>query len=623
MKKSLQKIITLLLLSTSFFLHSQASYAAYTIDHLEPPFWWAGMKNQQLQLLLHGKDIADLSPSIDYSGLSIIKTTRVENPNYLFIDLELNANINPGTLTVHLSKMGTTQLTFTYPLLKRDKNSANRKGFDASDVIYLITPDRFSNANVLNDTVTGLREKLDRNNPSGRHGGDIQGMIKHLDYIANMGFTAIWSNPLTENNQPQYSYHGYSSTDLYKIDERFGTNKNFKQWVTKAREKGIGIIKDIVLNHIGSSHWWMNDLPTADWLNNHSPVKQYTNHARTTVQDPYASQQDHRHFVEGWFSDTMPDLNQSNKLLATYLIQNSIWWIEYSGLSGIREDTYSYANKHFLSQWANHIMAEYPNFTIVGEEWTTNPVIVSYWQKGKTNIDGYHGHAPSMMDFPLHTAMIEALTDEEKWGSGFVKMYEMLANDIVYPKPFNLVIFEGNHDTPRLFTQLNEDYDLYKMAMAYTLTMRGIPQIYYGSEILMLSPSVRDDGAVRADFPGGWPGDKINAFTGEGLSKQQKDAQNFLKKLLHWRKNSPVIHKGNLIHFFPQQGIYTYFRYNKKQKVMVVLNKNKHDTLLKTERFSEIINSETFGVDVISSKRYTLGKQMLVPARATLVLELQ
>jgi neopullulanase len=624
-RQSFGRSIINLLTTLALLLYTVTSQAAYNIEHMEPPFWWVGMKNQQLELLLHGKDIADLNPIINYEGLSVTKTTKVENPNYLFVNLEIAANTKPGTFTIRLNKAGSTQLTLDYSLLEREKDSANRNGFDTSDVIYLITPDRFSNGNPANDNVTTLREKLDRKNPSGRHGGDIQGMTKHLDYVASMGFTAIWCNPLTQNDQPIYSYHGYSITDLYNIDERFGGNNDYKEFVRQARAKGIGIIQDIILNHIGSKHWWNNDIPSPDWINFNkikSGATRITNHSRTTVQDPYAARQDHKQYVDGWFVDSMPDLNPSTPLLATYLIQNSLWWIEYAGLSGIRADTYSYSDKTFLSHWVNSIMAEYPHFNIVGEEWATNPITVSYWQKGKINTDGYEGTIPSMFDFPLHSSMIEGLNEKEDWGSGFIKMYEMLSNDVIYPNPSNLVFFEGNHDTPRLFSQLNEDYDLYKMAIAYTLTMRGIPQLYYGTEILMRSPMQRDDCAVRSDFPGGWPGDKTNAFSTIGLSTQQKSAQALVKKLLNWRKSATAIHDGKLIHYSPLDGIYTYFRYNNKQKVMIVLNKNPQTTALDTSRFSQVITSETKAIDVISSNRYTLGEHMQVPARSALVLEL-
>ncbi len=582
------------------------------------------MNNHQLQLMVHGEDIARLTPEISYPGINLDKVVRVENRNYVFLELTIGEDASAGELEFRFKDGNQVVMSHPYPLLARDSGSAGRQGFNASDVIYLITPDRFANGDPANDNVTTLKETRNRADPSGRHGGDIQGIIDSLDYIAGMGYTTIWANPLTENDQAKYSYHGYSATDLYQIDSRFGSNEDFKQLVTQANKRGLGVIQDVILNHIGSGHWWLKDLPTVDWLNGRGPnqVQLFTNHSRTTVQDPYAAKTDHRQFVDGWFVATMPDLNQQNPLLATYLIQNSIWWVEYAGLSGIREDTYSYADKRFLSEWSRRIMAEYPHFNIVGEEWTANPITVSYWQRGKNNADGYVSHLPSLMDFPLHEAMIAGLVEKENWGAGFVKMYEMLANDLIYPDPFNLVIFEGNHDTPRLFSQLDEDLDLYKMAIAYTLTMRGIPQLYYGTEVLMTSPKQRDDGNVRSDFPGGWQGDRSNAYTGEGLSEQQREAQAYLKHLLNWRKKATVIHQGKLMHYTPQNGVYSYFRYDDTNKVMVVMNKNDQATSLSPQRFGQVVGASTSGIDVISGKRFDMTQELQLPARSVLILEL-
>jgi glycosidase len=579
------------------------------------------MQDKNLQLLVHGDNISELTASIAYPGVTIKDIVKVSNKNYLFINLSIAAETVAGNVSIQFKQLDKAVLSVAYPLRARSANSAQRRGFSPSDVIYLIVPDRFANGDTRNDSVDSLKDKAKRSNPSGRHGGDILGMSAHLDYIANMGFTMIWPTPLTENAQPAYSYHGYATTDHYQIDARFGSNEDYRQFVAKANTKGIGVIQDIVLNHIGSGHWWMKDLPTADWLNYQAkPV--FTNHARTTLQDTHASAEDRKIFTDGWFSDHMPDLNQRNPLVANYLIQNSIWWTEYANLSGIRTDTYSYSDKAFLTNWSARLMQEYPNFNMVGEEWSTNPNIVSYWQKGKINHDGYVSSMPSMMDFPLHEALRQSLVETESYNGGLNKLYENIANDFLYPNADNLVIFEGNHDTSRLFSALNEDLDLYKIAMVYLATMRGIPQITYGTEILMTSPKQRDDGKVRSDMPGGWQADSINAFTGLGLSAKQKEAQDFLKKLLNWRKNTPVIHHGKLMHFAPDHGTYAYVRYDEKKKVMVILNKNKVATKIETVRFHEMLTSNATATEVLSGKRFDLSKQVNLPARSVLILEL-
>ena len=615
------KKLTYLLASVLCILNLPAYAKDYAIQHLEPASWWVGMHDRTLQLLVHGEDIADLSASINYPGVTITDIVKVTNKNYIFINLNIAPETVAGKFTLQFQQQGKTVLKVDYPLQSRSPNSARRRGFSPADVIYLIVPDRFANGDSTNDSIDTLKDKVNRSNPSARHGGDLAGMSQHLDYVANMGFTMIWPTPLIENNQTAYSYHGYAATNHYQIDSRFGNNEDYRQFVAHSKTKGIGIIQDIVLNHIGSGHWWMKDLPSADWLN-YQGKPTFTNHARTTLQDSHASAEDRKIFSDGWFSENMPDLNQRNPLVATYLIQNSIWWTEYADLSGIRTDTYSYSDKAFLANWSARLLQEYPNFTMVGEEWSTNPNIVSYWQKGKVNHDGYISSMPSMMDFPGYEALRQSLVEAETYNGGLNKLYENIANDFLYPDASNLVIFEGNHDTSRLFSAIDEDLDLYKMAMVYLATMRGIPQMTYGTEILMTSPKQRDDGKVRADMPGGWQADRINAFTGVGLSTKQKEAQDFLKKLLNWRKNNTVVHHGKLMHFAPDKGIYVYVRYDDKKKVMVVMNKNKQVVNLKTERFHEMLTSMPAATDVLSGKKFDLSKPINLPPRTVLILEI-
>ncbi|HSG52854.1 MAG TPA: glycoside hydrolase family 13 protein [Rheinheimera sp.] len=608
-------------------LSFNAAAANYQIKHLEPANWWVGMQHPMLQLMVHGDNIAKLTPTVNYPGVSLLSVERTANRNYLFINLKLEKDVAAGTVTLNFGLDGQTVLSHAYPLLQRRKDSAARVGFNPQDVIYLLTPDRFANGDPANDTMPGMLEQANRNDDSGRHGGDLAGIVKALPYLADMGFTAIWPTPLTENNQSAYSYHGYAATDLYQVDARFGTNAQYRELIAKANALGMKVIQDIIVNHIGHQHWWLNDLPDSNWLNNQSFLTGQTfvgtNHNRSTVQDPYASNIDTRQFTDGWFVDTMPDLNQRHPLLATYLVQNSIWWVEYANLSGIREDTYSYADKQFLSTWGQRIMLEYPNFNIVGEEWSPNPLIVSYWQRGKQNEDGYISHTPSMLDFPLYDALLKALSSDESWNGGWITLYEMLSNDHVYADPFNLVIFEGNHDTARIFSLLNEDMELYRMAISYLLTMRGIPQLFYGSEIAMPSPKQRDDGKVRADFPGGWAGDSVNAFTGKGLNDTQRSAQQLVKTLLNWRKTASAIHSGKLMHFAPDRGTYTYFRYNNAQTVMVVMNKQAQAVTLNLARFREVLPENKIATEVINGKTIPLKNTLTVPARATLVLDIR
>ena len=608
--------MTKLILLTIFFLSQLWSYS---IEHLEPPFWWTDMKNDKLQLMVHGPNIADLRPSISYDNIRITDVKTLHNPNYLFINLEISKNIQPGQFDINFLKNNKTIIKHNYTILERDMNSMHRNGFSSKDVIYLITPDRYANGNPKNDTVSELTEKANRKNKDSRHGGDLKGIIDHLDYISDMGFTQIWLNPVLENNQPKYSYHGYSTTDYYNIDARFGSNQLYKELSTKAKEKGIGIIMDLILNHIGSGHWWMNDLPSKDWINFEGEFIQ-TNHIHEAVHDPHLTQSQKDLFTDGWFVETMPDLNQDNEFLSTYLIQASIWWIEFANLSGYRIDTYPYVDKKFLSQWSKRISEEYPNFNYVGEEWTSNVTMVSYWQKGSKTYDDYESFIPSMMDFPLQSALNKAIQSEERWDSGIGNIYRVLSNDFQYGDPYNLVVFAGNHDMKRIYSELNENMDLYKMAMTFISTVRGIPQIYYGTEIAMTS--TEDHGQLRKDFPGGWPNDRVNAFVDTGLKPNQLEAKRFLKKLLNWRKNNAAIINGKMIHYPVRDGVYVYFREYKNDLVMVAMNNKERKMRIDSQRFYEVIKDRKSGKDIFNDKIYKLSKKITIPAKTVIVLEI-
>jgi len=604
-----------------FLILSSISIFALNVDRVEPLFWWIGMKNPTVQLMVHGQDIATSEISLNYPGVRITSISRQENHNYVFLDLNVSSEAKAGSFQIQFRKSKKEFASYTYELKNREPNSANRKGFDASDVIYLITPDRFVNGNQANDAVAGMKELPNRANKSGRHGGDIQGVKNSLDYISKMGFTAIWLNPVLENNMTRTSYHGYSTTDFYKVDPRYGTNEEYCELAQMLHQKGMKLMMDMVFNHIGSEHWWMNDMPSPDWINFYPDFKR-TNDRHISVEDPHASQGDRTLMTDGWFDTTMPDLNQRNPFLANYLIQNSIWWTEYAGLDGIRMDTYPYPDKNMMADWTRRMLEEYPDYYIVGEESSIYQSIVSYWQKGKINTDGYVSYLPGLMDFPLNNAVIKGLKEPETWDSGLGRIYEAIANDFQFPNPEKLVVFPDNHDMSRFYTQLDENFDLWKMGIAYYATTRGIPEVFYGTEILMTNHGPKDDGIIRSDFPGGWEGDQVNAFTGAGLTDQQKQAQDYLRKALNWRKTSEVVHSGKLMHFTPADGVYVYFRYDKNNKIMVVLNKNTHEKNLDNSRFSEIMGNCTSGKEIISGTIIPNLKSLKVPAMSAMIIEL-
>ena len=612
---SIKQLVTVFLFG--FFISTYLF--AQEIERIEPPNWWVGMNNPSLQILLYGDDIGALTPVISHANVQLKKVQSVENPNYLFLDLLLADDMAATTVNIDLLKGNKIAKRIEYAFLDREAGlTAN--GFDSSDVMYLITPDRFANGDTSNDEILGMREGLDRSFDSGRHGGDIKGILDNIDYIKELGFTAIWLNPILENDMDTYSYHGYAATDFYKVDARYGTNEEYKKLCQIAQSKGVKIIMDMILNHSGSEHWFVKDPPTSKWINNNNTFKP-TSHKRTTHQDPYASEYDKKAFVDGWFVDTMPDLNQREALMATYLIQNTLWWIEYAGINGIRMDTYPYPDKNFMSDWTAAVMDQYPNFNIVGEEWSLNPVVVSFWQRGKVNSNGYVSSLPSVMDFPIQDTFNRSLVAPENWNSGWINVYEMLGNDHLYPDPSNLVIFPDNHDMDRFFTQINYDFDLFKMGMVYFSTLRGIPQFYYGTEILMKNEK-EGHGQIRSDFPGGWKGDMINGFTGKGLTTQEQEAQALTTKLLNWRKEKAVIHTGKLMQFAPEDGVYSFFRYNEKETVMIIFNKNDKETAVSMDKYNEMIGDKSNAFDVLNDRIFSLESTLRISPKTALILEI-
>ncbi len=624
MKKTIiTKKILLTFISIILFFNISFSSSKISLDRIEPPFWWIGMKIPDLQLLVHGKNIAETSVNIDYEGIKLRDVTLVENPDYLFLHLVISKKTKSGKFIIYFKKANKIISTYEYELKKRRKNSEYRQGFNSSDVIYLLMPDRFSNGDPSNDNVKGMKEKADRNNPDGRHGGDIKGIVNHLNYLQNLGITALWINPLLENNMNTYSYHGYAITDYYKIDPRFGTNRDYLNLIDDCHKKGIKVIMDMVFNHCGIGHWWMKDLPMKDWIHQF-PKFTRTNYCSSVIVDPHASDFDRNLMLKGWFDKTMPDLNQNNKFLATYLIQNSIWWIENANIDGIRMDTYTYSNKNMMAKWTKRVLKEYPDFNIVGETWLPKPSLVSYWQKDALNKDGYNSYLPSVFDFPLYYALGKSFNEKETWNKGLIDLYNVLCDDYLYANPQNIVIFTDNHDCDRFFSKINKNLKSFKMAVAFLLTTRGIPEIYYGTEILMQGFKHNGDGDIRKDFPGGWKNDKINAFYKEGRNKEQNEAFDYLQNLLKWRKNKDVIHTGKLKHFIPHDGVYVYFRYNKKETIMVLLNNNNNeDKTINTKRFAECMRDYKYAKNIINGKTIYNLKSIIVPAKSAVILELK
>ena len=602
------KILVILLLICSISYSQQ-------IERIEPPFWWESFKNTSLQLLVYGENISNLDFNIKSNIVELISVEKAENPNYIFLNLEVNDKGRSGDFDIDYGGN-----SIKYNIHKKELDSDMHIGFNSSDVLCLITPDRFINGDYSNDNHPDMLEKASRV-PWGRHGGDLKGINDNLNYLIDLGYTAIWLNPILENNMVKSSYHGYSTTDYYKVDPRFGTNEEFKNLTKKADRMGVKMVMDIIPNHSGSEHWFVKDPPFSNWLNFNNSYSQ-TTHRRETVQDIHASEYDKKNFVDGWFVETMPDLNQNNKFMSKYLIQNAIWWIEYSGIKGYRVDAYPYSDKDFMSDWTYEIMNEYPYFNIVGEEWSDTPIVTSYWQAGKVNHDGYVSYLPSLMDFPLQINFAEALNDEITWGNGFVKPYRTLASDFLYGDPYNLVVFPDNHDMTRFLTQVNNDLNLFKMGLVFYTTVRGIPQFYYGTEVLMNSnDNPRSHDVIRSEFPGGWNDHEVSALTGKGLTNDQIEFQNFFKKLLNWRKNNKVVHQGKFIHFTPkeQEEIYSYFRILGNKMVWTIFNRKDEAQSINLEKYQEVLKGESKGYDVIYEKSIDLNKLKISPKSALII----
>lgn len=583
----------------------------------EPAFWWSGMKNPELQLMVYGENIASFRPSVSYPGVKLKSSVALESPNYLLVYLDVE-NAQPGSFDITFTK-DKKQIKMPYELKARKKDACKIKGFDSSDVLYLIMPDRFANGDPTNDNlVMKTAYKTDRNDPSARHGGDLAGIEKHLDYIEDLGVTAIWLNPVLENDMQGGSYHGYATTNYYRVDPRFGTNEDYVRLIDKTHAKGMRVVMDMIFNHCGSDHIWMKDVPSKDWFNYLDKYVE-TSHVKEVYFDPYASEYDTKRMVDGWFVPSMPDLNQRNPHVATYLIQNSIWWIEYSGVDGIRQDTYPYADYKMMVDWCNAIYREYPDYNIVGEAWMNQTMGTAFWQKDSKLNERGNTMLKSVMDFRLMGLSHSAFFGD---AGGMQALYEHLAYDYAYADIYNVLRFLDNHDTDRFLPAMPEKLDAFKQGIAFMLTIPGIPQFYYGTELLMNGTKQKGDGYIRLDVPGGWPGDAVNQFEASGRTDIQNEAWNYMQKLLKWRKGNEVIAKGKMKHFVPQNGVYVYARNLNGKQVVVIMNGNAKESVLPLDRYDEILKGYTSGKDVITGKVVSLQKELTLGAKDVLVLEL-
>ena len=616
----MKRLVFTLLTAISFSGISQQE-----LQHIDPPFWWTDMPVSSLQLMLHGEDIGNLNPEFSYDGITIDKVNRLENVNYLVLDLLISNDVKPGKFQIRLKEGKKNKIKFSYEIKEKSTDTNRNLGFNSSDVIYLLMPDRFANGNPSNDSVEGMLESADRSNPNGRHGGDLKGVSDRLDYIKELGMTAVWLTPTFENDmKPEYgAYHGYAATDLYKIDRRFGTNEEFKAFVQKCHDNDIKVIMDMIHNHVGDQHWWLKDLPTSDWF--HDIEKYGTTNFRGEVQsDPYASQYDLDKLQKGWFVPELADLDQRNPILADYLIQNSLWWIEYSGVDGIRMDTYVYPYKDYLSKWVDVVLSSYPTFNIVGESWVERVAHEAYWQKDLANQnDGYDSKLPSVTGFQIMFALDKALVDDFGWKSGLSELYYVVSQDRLYSNPKKNVIFIDNHDIERFYTKMGEDADLFKMGYGYLMTTRGIPQVYYGTELMLANSPVDGDGRKRADMLGGWAEDERSVFSAETRTAQENEAFNYLKKLTNWRKNANAIHNGRMTHFIPEDNTYVYFRYTENEAVMVVMNRNEESKTLKRERFAEILDKYSNAINVLDGKTISVKEDFVVGPKQTAIFDLK
>ena len=605
------------------------------VTRIDPTNWFTDMQDPTLQLMVYGKDIKFADVTTDYPNVKIDSLVRLDSPNYLLVYLNLKG-AKPGEVTLTFSNKNGKKTTKKFQLKAREMAGVDRKGFDISDVLYMLMPDRFANGNPKNDVIKGMEDQLcNRNEPSLRHGGDLEGLRQHLDYFTDLGVTALWLTPVLENDRPadggkHSTYHGYATTDYYRVDPRFGTNEEYKALVDECHKKGLKVVMDMIFNHCGDYHPWakhtridengktIKDYPSKDWFNSPNYGLQ-TSYKLTPVLDPYASKVDMKETVDGWFVPSMPDLNQRNPHVIKYLIQNSIWWIETVGIDGIRMDTYPYADRQAMADWMKVLNKEYPNFNTVGETWVTEPAYTAAWQKD-SKLSDINSNLKTVMDFAFFDRLSQAKNEEtDDWWKGWNRIYNSLCYDYLYTDPSSVMAFIENHDTDRYLGN-GKDSTALKQAYALLLTMKRIPQLYYGTEILMNGTKTETDGNVRQDFPGGFPGDKVNKFTREGRTKAENAMFDWTSRLLHWRQNNDVINKGTQTQFIPWHGVYVLARQYNGKTVLTILNGKKADNQVDVARYAEVIGSHTTATDVLTGATVDLTKNIPLTQRQAMVL---
>ena len=620
------------LLSLSFIMTALGMNAAVKIDRVEPTDWYVDMKDPSLQLMVYGEGIREAQVSTDYPGVRVDSLVRLDSPNYLLVYLDLSG-AQPGEMKLRFT-MGKSKKEVSYRLKARAMAGEERKGFSNADVLYMLMPDRFAQGKDHKAQVKGMNPYVeDRSKPSLRHGGDLQGIRDHLDYFTQLGVTALWLTPVLENNSPDgkdgsSTYHGYATTNYYRVDPRFGTNEDYRQLIADAHAKGLKVVMDMIFNHCGFEHPWVKDLPSRDWLNvpewlsgKEEDKAKYlqTSYKLTPVLDPYAAEVDKRETVDGWFVPSMPDLNQRNPHVIKYLIQNSVWWIETVGIDGIRMDTYPYADREAMALWMKTLEREYPNFNTVGETWVTEPAYTAAWQKD-SKLSSINSYLKTVMDFAFYERVNMAAREEtDDWWQGMNRVYNTLCYDYLYANPSSVLAFIENHDTDR-FLRNGTDTLALKQALALLLTINRTPQLYYGTEILMNGTKEVTDGNVRKDFPGGFPGDKANCFTAEGRTRAQNDMFNWLSRLLHWRQGNEAIINGKQVQFTPRKGVYVIARQAKGQNVLTVVNGTSEPAQMEVKRYAEIIGQATEATDILTGRKVALDKDVALQPRETLVL---
>lgn len=590
------------------------------IDRVEPLSWWVGMTTP-LQIMVYGKNISECDVIAPGSEVEIRGVHKADSPDYLFVDVEIAPRTKAGTYYLVFSR-GEERFKYAYEIAERREGSRERGSFTTADMIYLLMPDRFANGDESNDTCAATKEPCCRSEYFGRHGGDIAGMTAHLDYIADLGATAVWATPLLLDDDPDGSYHGYACADYYNIDPRFGTNEQYRDFVGAAHSRGLKVIMDVVPNHCGIGHWWLDNLPFGDWIHR---FDEYTpsNIAFSTNMDINASKRDLMLQESGWFVPTMPDMNLDNGFVRRYFEQWAVWWIEYADLDGLRVDTYPYNEKMPMSEWCASVRREYPNINIVGECWTSSIPQLAYWQGGNANKDGFDSHLPAIMDFPLREAVCRAMNeDSPNWGEGMTRVYDCLSHDFVYQDLSKMMIFFANHDTDRIADVVNGNPRRMKLTMAMLATMRGIPQIFSGDEMMFRSKDLsQGHGGLRVDFPGGWNGDKVDLFDPSQRSGVQKEVFDYTRRLFGWRKDKAVIHSGRTMHFLSRDNTYAYFRYDDTDAVFVFINNAPEPRSVPWSNYAEIAASLHDGHDVITGEACTVDDSTVVAPQTALIVE--